>query len=66
MMRLIYKLTKITIDRSSPKSETRGFDSWLTLSLRTECSFPLATSDAQMMSENFIPRLQMNKINDMG
>ena len=34
-----------------PKSETRGFDSWLTSSLRIECNFPLATSDIQMMSE---------------
>ena len=34
-----------------PKSETRGFDSWLTSSLRTECSFPLATSNIEMMSE---------------
>ena len=42
-----------------PKSETRGFDSWLTSSLRIECNFPLATSDVQMMSEtNFIPRPQ--------
>ena len=31
-----------------PKSETRGFDSWLTSSLRIECNFPLATSDIQM------------------
>ena len=28
-----------------PKSETQGFDSWLTSSLRIECNFPLATSD---------------------
>ena len=34
-----------------PKSETWCFDSWLTLSLRIECNFPLATSDIQMMSE---------------
>ena len=36
-----------------PKSETRGFDSWMTStsSLRSECNFPLATSDVQMMSE---------------
>ena len=34
-----------------PKSETRGFDSWLTSSLRIECSFPLATSDVEMKSE---------------
>ena len=35
-----------------PKSETRGFDSWLTSSLiRIECNFPLATSDVEMMSE---------------
>ena len=34
-----------------PKSESRGFDSWLILSLRIECSFHLATSDVQMMSE---------------
>ena len=34
-----------------PKSETRGFDSWLTSSLRIECNFPLVTSDIQMMSE---------------
>ena len=34
-----------------PKSETRGFDNWLTSSLRIECSFPLATSDVEMMSE---------------
>ena len=34
-----------------PKSETRGFDGWLTSSLRIECNFPLATSDIQMMSE---------------
>ena len=33
------------------KSETRGFDSWLTSSLRIECNFPLATSDVQVMSE---------------
>ena len=37
--------------RPVPKSETRGFDSWLTWSLRTECNFPLATSDVQMMAE---------------
>ena len=34
-----------------PKSETRGFDSWLTSSLRIECNFPLATSDVEMMFE---------------
>ena len=28
-----------------PKSETPGFDSWLTPSLRIECNFPLASSD---------------------
>ena len=33
------------------KSETRGFDSWLTSSLRIECNFPLATSDVEMMFE---------------
>ena len=34
-----------------PKSETRGFDSWLTSSLRIERNFPLATSDVKMMPE---------------
>ena len=34
-----------------PKSETRGFDSWLTSNLRIEHNFPLATSDVQLMSE---------------
>ena len=34
-----------------PKSETQGFDSWLTSSLRIECNFPLARSDAKMVSE---------------
>ena len=34
-----------------PKSETRGFDSWLSSSRRIACNFPLATSDIQMMSE---------------
>ena len=34
-----------------PKSETRGFDSWLTSSLRIECNFPVATSDIQTMSK---------------
>ena len=37
-----------------PKSETQGFDSWLTSSLRIECYFPLATSEVQMMSETKI------------
>ena len=34
-----------------PKSETQGFDSWLTSSLRIECNCSLATLDVQMMSE---------------
>ena len=34
-----------------PKSETWGFDSWLTSSLRIQYNFPLATSDVQKMSE---------------
>ena len=35
------------LDLLAPKSETRGFDSWLTSSLRIQCSFPLATSDVE-------------------
>ena len=38
-------------DSLVPKSETRGFDSWLTSSPRIERNFPLATSDVQMMFE---------------
>ena len=45
------KKKKKTYKNIVPKSETRGFDSWLTSSLSIECNFLLATSDAQMMSE---------------
>ena len=41
----------IAVWKVVPKSETRGFDSWLTSRLRIECNFPLATLDAQMMYE---------------
>ena len=44
------KTNKMNGDIPVPKSETRGFDSWLTSSLRIECIF-LATSDVEMMSD---------------
>ena len=47
-----YDIKEMSFDQILvPKSETRGFDSWLTSSLRIECNFPLATSDIEMMSE---------------
>ena len=49
MDKLHIKFTSVIV---VPKSETQGFDSWLTSNLRIECSFPLATSDVQMMSES--------------
>ena len=45
------QLMKSTFVSQSPKSETRGFDTWLTSSLRIKHKFPLATSDFKMMSE---------------
>ena len=49
--------------RLVPKSETCGFNSWLTSSLRIECNFPLATSDIEMMSETKFYSLGTNEQN---
>ena len=55
---------KVTSDKKIvPKSETRGFDSWLTSSLRIECNFPLASSDVKMMSETKLCSYATNEQN---
>ena len=58
----LLSLTSIVV----PKSETRGFDSWLTSSLRIEFNFPLATSDIEMMSETKFYSYATNEQNKYG
>ena len=48
-----------------PKSETRGFDSWLTSSLSIKMQFSFSNLDVQMMSETKFYSLSTNEQNQL-